>query len=237
MALTIEQLETFQEQKIKEIADAFRTFVKQEYADGEMSDWPRLYYIDQGKSGYSDGAQEQIRNRVYPIWGHRELFLHCDSLKILRWSYSQQNGETRYVEASNDSVAELTPESVDLHSKMKELKKAYRYDKHGGGGTVIYPNKWLKTAILIGLDLSYADLKSHFRGVEREKIYQTVKSVKKQVDIHLNGVKLTDLNEQKFLAIKQEFMAKMAQKIMMRNRKKERYQIWPETDDDILEDE
>jgi hypothetical protein len=235
MALTGEQLEAFKKQKIKEIADAFRQFVRQEYANGELKEWPRLYYVQQGKSGFSDGAYEHIRDRVIPIWGHREVYLHCDTLELLQYTYSNQGKALKYSEATDERVAQLTSDSVNLHVKMAELKKLYRYEKHGSAAE--HPDRWLKQAIFLGLNLSYADFRSHFRGFEHEKVYETKKAIRKYAHANLAGVKLPDLTEKKFIEIKTNFTAVMAQKIMARNQERSRYNIWPETNDDLLEDE
>jgi hypothetical protein len=233
--MTVESLENFKKEKIHQIAEKFREFVKKEYISDELKDWPRLAYVNQGKSGYHDHMQSYITARAFPIHYGGKIFLSVDSLDFLEWSYVDGPSNGKLKVARDETVADLDPNSLDFHDSIKELWKSYRKEKHRAG--IVLPDRWFKEAILIGLDLSYEDLKSHYRGIEHEMIYEKGKVGDKEVPINLSGIALPNLNEKKFLEIKKSFTSIMAKKMLKRNKEKKRFQIWDDDNEDLLEDD
>jgi hypothetical protein len=231
--MTVESLEKFKEDKIHQIAEKYREFVKKEYASGELKDWPRLAYVDHGKSGYLDHLQSYIAARAFPIHYNGKVYVSVDSLELLEWSYSDGPSNGKLKIARDETVADLDPDNLDFHDEIKELWESYHKEKHRADP--ILPDKWLKEAILIGLDLSYEDFKSHYKGIERKKVYRTGKVGDKEVPINLAGIELPSLNEKKFLETKKNFMSTMAEKMLKRSREPKRFSIFPDNDDDLLE--
>jgi hypothetical protein len=210
---SVERLKTFHKQKQKEIADEYRNFVKTEFADGRLSEWPKLYYIDQGKGGYNDGGKEMVQDRVIGLT--HNIYLHCDTLQILTYDFSSK----KYTKASDREVAGLPPDCFDLSEDLEELKASYN-EKHSTVTDITEPYRFLRESLLFGLDLSFKDFMSHYKGIETHQTYRDNAYTR----LALEGVPLTEMTEKEYLKIKKAFTAKVAHKML--SEKKEKNSRW-----------
>lgn len=205
--MTTKQLESFKKSKLKEIANTFRHHIKEQFKDAGLHLWPKYYYLAEGKGGYSDGGHFRVLYRVMPI-DHGEAFLDCDTLEIVESDYSLNS----FKKANDEAVAELNPENFNFTEKLEKCRKEAYEEDHSEVTGVLLPDEYLADSIVFGLDLSFKDFMSHYKGIEKKEIGREKDF--KMIAINLGSVPLTKLTEEIYEEKKEKITRKLAKDML-----------------------